>query len=235
MEPSKLTQPLVILARHGQTDYNSKAAGSAERLRGWKDIPLNDAGRQEAKRLAAELSSYPITTVISSDLSRAFDTAKAVAKPHNLPVIPATALRPWNLGKFQGQPVKGIEAQLNSYIANPAENVPQGESFDAFKQRYLELLQMVLDNTKSSGQVMALVSHTRNAQLTKAWLAAGGDRSFDISNRVMTDYAHQPHTGDYLLVLPDGNSGWKAHSVVNSEPRSYEEYNHNRVQTEGEL
>lgn len=222
---TQLSQPMVILARHGQTALNSGALGSAERLRGWKDVPLNAAGKSEAKQLGQELSSYPISNVLSSDLSRASTTAKAVAKPHNIQPILTQNLRPWNLGDFTGQPVKDVKDKMQDYVNNPEQPIPNGESFNQFKNRFLTTLQMVLDHVKTNNSAVALVSHTRNQQLTKAWLAAGGSRDFDISNQTMNDYSNQGHTGNYQLILPDKTGGWNLHQISNSEPRTYEEYN----------
>jgi 2,3-bisphosphoglycerate-dependent phosphoglycerate mutase len=62
------------LVRHGETTWN--AVG---RWQGHADAPLSEAGIAQAYRLAARLSGQRFDSVISSDLSRASDTAKMVA------------------------------------------------------------------------------------------------------------------------------------------------------------
>ena len=87
------------LVRHGETDWN--ATGRAQ---GHEDIPLNANGVQQAKRLAARLAGQHFDAVIASDLSRALQTARAVAS--SLAGAPAVQIDPrWreqHLGAIQG-------------------------------------------------------------------------------------------------------------------------------------
>ena len=72
----------VVLVRHGQTEWNE-----ARRFQGKTDISLSDVGRRQAQALAERLSSWRAEAVYSSPLSRALDTARAVAERHGL--VPA--------------------------------------------------------------------------------------------------------------------------------------------------
>lgn len=74
----------VVLWRHGQTDWNAE-----DRFQGQTDIGLNDTGRDQAKRAADKLAEHlggDQVTVVSSDLSRARDTADELAARLNVQV-----------------------------------------------------------------------------------------------------------------------------------------------------
>ena len=63
-----------MLCRHGRTALN--AAG---RLRGRLDVPLDEVGLEEAASLARQLTGSGVTRVVSSPLTRAVQTARAMA------------------------------------------------------------------------------------------------------------------------------------------------------------
>lgn len=68
----------VFVVRHGETDWNREG-----RLQGSSDVPLNDAGRAQARAAAgslwAELDRSPLAaTFVSSTLCRAVETARLI-------------------------------------------------------------------------------------------------------------------------------------------------------------
>ncbi|MBI4172250.1 MAG: histidine phosphatase family protein [Actinobacteria bacterium] len=87
----------ILLARHGETDWNRE-----HRVQGHTDRPLNDAGRAQALALARALADEPLDAVYASDLSRASETARAVAEPRRLPVRTLRELRERDFGTWEG-------------------------------------------------------------------------------------------------------------------------------------
>lgn len=69
----------IALIRHGQTDWNAE-----HRFQGSADIPLNDTGRKQAAEAVELLRGSPWTTVVSSTLDRANETARIIAKALDL-------------------------------------------------------------------------------------------------------------------------------------------------------
>lgn len=64
---------MIYLVRHGQTDWNIE-----HRIQGQTDVPLNATGRAQAVELSEKLSNFNIQKIISSDLSRAKETAEII-------------------------------------------------------------------------------------------------------------------------------------------------------------
>jgi broad specificity phosphatase PhoE len=85
----------LLLVRHGETDWNA-----ARRWQGHADRPLTGRGREQARKLAAELDD--VAAVYASDLARARETAEIVAAELGLPVTTRRDLREIDVGPFEG-------------------------------------------------------------------------------------------------------------------------------------
>lgn len=92
-----MTAGRVLLLRHGTTDWNNDG-----RFQGHADVPLNAAGLALAERTAAVLAGVRPTLLVSSDLSRAHETARAVAAVTGLAVEVDARLREVDVGSWAG-------------------------------------------------------------------------------------------------------------------------------------
>lgn len=95
----------VVLWRHGQTDYN--AAG---RLQGQIDIPLNDTGKIQAREAGLALARLEPAAIITSDLSRAVDTARTLGDLARIDVQIDNRLRERSFGEWEGLTQAEIKA-----------------------------------------------------------------------------------------------------------------------------
>ena len=120
----------VILARHGETDWNASA-----RIQGKSDIPLNGRGRAQARELAAAVQRLGTVEVIyASPLARALETAQIIGRALGLEPAPAAALTELNFGDWEGCSWEEIGArwpeQLAAYEADRNNYAPpNGESY----------------------------------------------------------------------------------------------------------
>ena len=88
----------IIAIRHGETAWNV-----ASRLQGQLDVPLNERGQAQAQLTAQSLLEDRPDVLYSSDLSRARDTARAIAEALDLPLHEHASLRERHFGIWQGQ------------------------------------------------------------------------------------------------------------------------------------
>jgi glucosyl-3-phosphoglycerate phosphatase len=96
----------LLVWRHGQTEWNA-----SRRAQGQTEVPLDDVGRTQAREAAARLASLRPVAIWSSDLSRARETAQALADLTGLPVRLDKRLREAHLGVRQGLTMAESRAQ----------------------------------------------------------------------------------------------------------------------------
>jgi broad specificity phosphatase PhoE len=152
--------PRILLVRHGQSTYNAEW-----RVQGQQDAPLSDLGRQQAERIADRLASYPIERVISSDLSRAHDTATAIVSRHPGLAIEATPLvREMRMGKFEGHLFSKIEETWPDEYVQWREGhlhytAEGAESLDEQWARMAAALEFVHDRSRGLERDLLVVFH----------------------------------------------------------------------------
>jgi len=98
----------VILLRHGRTTWNAGA-----RFQGQTDVPLDDVGLGQAQRTATALYEQLVGTpvrIVSSDLSRAAQTARALAGRLHVEVELDERLREMSYGRWEGHTRDEIQA-----------------------------------------------------------------------------------------------------------------------------
>lgn len=140
----------LLLVRHGETDWNA-----ARRIQGSTDIPLNDTGRAQARGTATGLAERmaeqyggvrPI--VVSSDLSRAHETAQIIAAELGTDVAHAyPQLRERSYGVAEGLTVDEYRARFGEFNR---DNVPEAESDDALRIRAVDALRRIARDVRRS-------------------------------------------------------------------------------------
>lgn len=128
----------IYLVRHGETVYNTKGI-----LQGWNNSDLTDKGIEAAKELGEKLADVNFDKVFSSDLKRAADTARLIAKRE-----PETTklLREIDMGDWSGQHIdKVIENDYETYynfcVNAHLYNKEGAESYTVFLKRLKKFIE----------------------------------------------------------------------------------------------
>lgn len=124
-----MSQIRLFIARHGETDYNRNGLLQGRGI----DAPLNETGQSQANQLAGYLSNYEATSLISSSLRRAWQTASFYEKKTELTVQKNRDLDEMDFGDFEGVSMKEIAKELddlqNGWMGGDVSlRVPGGES-----------------------------------------------------------------------------------------------------------
>lgn len=146
----------LILVRHGETDWNAQ-----RRYQGQSDVPLSNLGWQQAELIAGRLAGKEIDATYASDLSRARETARAIAEKSGLEVTPEPRLRELKFGVLEGLTFDEAQERYPEMIAawlDDFNRPPEGaETIDLFNARCVSLLDDL--KQKHDEQVVLLVAH----------------------------------------------------------------------------
>lgn len=130
----------MLILRHGEAEWNLQ-----DRAMGQLDSPLTPKGIRQAYALGDRLRYHSFTTLYSSDLGRAAQTANIIASICGKKVIFDSELREWNLGIFQRLTIPEMHERFpqerQDFERNDFEYlIPEGESLRQLRQRSFRIL-----------------------------------------------------------------------------------------------
>jgi broad specificity phosphatase PhoE len=134
----------IFLIRHGETDWNR-----IRRFQGRSDLPLNQAGRDQARALALALKDESLMAMYSSPLSRAMETARLIKIFHtSTPLFEEEGLIEMDLGDFDGMEAQQwIDQYPNfqkAWLETPASvTMPGGENLQEVQARAIDTLERI--------------------------------------------------------------------------------------------
>jgi probable phosphoglycerate mutase len=189
----------IVVARHGQTEYETpemNASGGS----------LTALGREQARALGERLRPERVAAVVSSELSRAVQTAEIAAGVLGLPVRVREGLHEFPAGDYLGRPFDAdfFDPIFSSWLAGDlSPGVPGGETGEQTAGRVLAVLDDVADQFR--GETVLVVSH--GGVILALWgrIAPG-------SPLAPVDPEDVPNGASY--VFERDADGWRAGAVV---------------------
>lgn len=147
----------LVVVRHGETDLNR--VGS---FQGQIDVPLNERGHEQARRLADRLAGEHFDVIYTSDLLRTQQTAKPLADRLSLTVNPVLGLREQHFGELEGMTLKAVQETRShlweTWLLHRADYaLPGGESVRQFSQRTVSTVFGLA--RRHAGQRLLVVAH----------------------------------------------------------------------------
>jgi 2,3-bisphosphoglycerate-dependent phosphoglycerate mutase len=151
----------LVLVRHGQSLWNLE-----NRFTGWTDVPLTDAGREEARSCARLLRDRRFDIAYTSTLCRAQETLELILAGLGQapPVIRDPALNERHYGDLQGLDKTEVAEQFGadqvklwrrSYAVAP----PGGESLEMTARRTLPFFERAIKGDLGRGKSVLVVAH----------------------------------------------------------------------------
>ncbi len=139
-----MTNTVLGLVRHGQTDWNAQL-----RLQGSSDIPLNEIGIAQAKSAAVKFNISDWDVIAASPLSRAKDTAQAIAEILGLRVVIIPELIERSFGEAEG--LSHTEWRTRFESKEPIPGLESMEELEARSNRLLEIIANEYDGLRVLG------------------------------------------------------------------------------------
>ena len=159
---------LLYLARHAQT-----ASSAVDSFNGQRELPLTEAGKEQARKLGARLAGIQWAAVYRSPLSRTRETAEVIAPGVEQVVVPG--LTEINYGGWEGLSPEQARAlnpgRYKAWLADPSAMAPAGgETAAQVAERALEALDEIRSRHEGSEKPVLAVSHKATLRILGAAL-----------------------------------------------------------------
>ena len=131
----------LYFTRHGRTQWNEE-----HRFQGQTDIELNALGREQAELISENLKNTNISAIFASPLTRAMDTAREIAKHHDIEVVSDKRLIERGYGNFEGKNYETITPYDPDEFWSFDFDKENIERMDSVYDRIENFLDEIIDN-----------------------------------------------------------------------------------------
>lgn len=152
----------LYIVRHGETEWNV-----TKRLQGRTDIPLNENGREAARKTAEGIKDLHIDMVISSPLVRAKETAELMMEGRDVPMYVDERLQEISFGIKEGEK-NWKETEIFFHSPDTYQPPEGGESLTHLLERTKEFLDDMAGRTERKDKNILVATH---GAATRALLA----------------------------------------------------------------
>lgn len=188
---------LIYLVRHGESIGNKN-----KMFLGHTDLDLSEHGYKQARATAAALSKVKLDKIYSSDLQRAYNTAKAHADLRGMTVHTDHGLRELYVGDWEGKHVDEIIEKYGEKVFKEDWHggfgtfaFPNGESTMEGSRRFYQTVMKIA--SENIGKTLLIAAHA--AVIRGFWSIICGVAPEDIVEKIPF-----PSNASYSVVEFDG-------------------------------
>ncbi len=147
----------IIIIRHGESLGNSRRI-----MLGLTDLDMSPRGYEQAAACAKFLANERIDVIYSSDLTRAYNTAKPHAEMRGMKIITDERLREMHVGDWENRPFAEIAAEESAMYSEWREKFgtlvfPGGESIAGAGERFRSAIVDI--GEKNAGKTVLVATH----------------------------------------------------------------------------
>ncbi|MBO6960939.1 MAG: histidine phosphatase family protein [Prochlorococcus marinus CUG1438] len=157
--PSQIGDSRIFLIRHGETNWNKEG-----RFQGQIDIPLNENGRDQARKTFEYLRNIFFNKAFSSSMNRPYETAQIILQNNkDLKIQKIDDLIEISHGLWEGKLESEIREKWSDLLKNwhdkPEEVImPEGESIKDVSERSISAFDKICSSQKNNDLTL-LVAH----------------------------------------------------------------------------
>ena len=157
--PDQIGDSRIFLVRHGETNWNKEG-----RFQGQINIPLNNNGKDQAKKASQYLNEINFNKAFASSMNRPYETAQIILK--NKPDLEITKLEKLveiSHGLWEGKLENEIKKQWPELLKNWHEKpetvvMPEGESIKEVSERSVKAWEEICLDQRNNDLTL-LVAH----------------------------------------------------------------------------
>lgn len=190
----ELAENCLLLARHGQTDWNAMNL-----IQGQQDRQLSTEGFRQRKNLFFALQSVKITRIFTSTLERTIETARPLSKEKGVPIETVSELDEAELGVFEGEHKVNFSDELSrrmyhDFLRDEINVVLPGgaENLKMLDKRILPALEKIMHALTDSGHTLLVGHRNVNKMIVKNLLGLTIKKGYRVEHENNWLYIYAP-------------------------------------------
>ena len=199
---AELDEGCLLLARHGETDWNALRI-----IQGQQDRPLSPQGFNQRRNLFFLLQQVPLSRIYCSTLQRTIETAAPIGVEKNIEIERLPELNEVRLGIFEGQKIEEFsdEVSRSCYQAFLDDEVNValpggGESLRMVDKRIRNQVTEFVEAATNSGHVLVVGHRNVNKMIIKNLLGLSLEDGYEVEHLNSWLYVFAPKKASLFLI-----------------------------------